>query len=445
MKIFKIKPPKKDFSGNIIRMIVLGREYHFKIVSPSYLMFAFRYFNYLKRIKNAGKKNKTRRLFMTSGNLSLINTLAIINQFNLNENAENSILVWSHVASSEFIELTKKISEFTEIKNYYSFCNTSLMDLFNCFLLSKSCVFDEVYYLNCRYMIEIAKILFPYSKYYVMEEGVCVQYKHKNIDYSNVEKFIFNKYLDKIDIGNATPSDLEKLNFIDKNEFLKIGQKIAELYPLDIELNKEDKNVILCAAIAGLGVLSFEEIVECQNKIANKLIEKGYTVIFKPHPRDTWQYEEREKFKILKTKVPLEVYDIEDKCLATVSIFSSTSCQLYHFHKIPGFCDSELDKNAPNFGLNIVAQYSPDIDILYSIDVKNKTFEQAREEILKKYQAAMDKVPVLSKNEYLQEVFDKLPVPCPSDKYVKMQTLLNMSDRFLSDKPKTIKSNKSNF
>ena len=381
MKLFKIELVEKDFTTNILKITVLGIKFSFKIIRLEYLKFAFRYFKYLNKIKKPKKHNKTRRLFMTSGNLSLINTLAIINQFNLNENSENNILVWSHVASDEFIEITKKISELTEIKKYYSFCNVSLMDLLNYFILAKSAVFDEIYLPNCRYMFEIAKIIFPYSKYFIIEEGICTQFKHKNIDYSKIEKFIFNKYLDKIDLASASQDDLKKLCFIDKKNFLQIGQKIAELYPLDLKLNKEDKNVILCATIGGLGILTFEEIAEYQNKIADKLIEKGYTVIFKPHPRDTIEYKEREKFKILKTKIPLEVYDLEDKCLAVVSLFSSASCQMYHFNKIPGFCANELDKNACDFGLNIIAQYSPDVEMLYSLDVNNKTFKRAKEKI----------------------------------------------------------------
>lgn len=434
MKLFKIEIIKKDSTTDILKIIILGIKFSFRIIKLSYLIVAFRYFNYLNRIKNTRKHNKTRRLFMTSGNLSLINTLAIINQFNLNENSENSILVWSHVASNEFIEVTKKISELAEIKNYYSFCNVTMFYLFNYFISAKSTVFDEVYFPNCIYMADIARIIFPFSKYFITEEGICVQIKHKNVNYSNVEKFIFNKYLDKIDFANASQDDLKKLYFIDKKEFLQIGRKAAELCPIDLKLNKEDKNVILCGTITGLGFLSFKEIVDYQNKIADKLIEKGYTVIFKPHPRDTWEYKEREKFKILKTKLPLEVYDLEDKCLAVVSLFSSASCQIYHFHKIPGFCANELDKNACNFGLNIIAQYSPDVEMLYSIDVNNKTFEQAQEEILKKYQAALSNMPLLSKNDYLQKIYDKLP-PSPSPSYFqfeKVQTLFNMFNRFLS-------------
>ena len=431
MKLFKIEFAEKDFTIGVLKITILGIKFSFKIIKPEHLNFAFHYFGYLNKIKKSNKHNKTRRLFMTSGNLSLINTLAILNQFNLNENSENSILVWSHVASDEFIEISKKISELTEIKNYYSFCNVSFMDLLNHFIISKQDVFDEIYFPNCRYMFEIAKILFPFSKYFVIEEGICVQMKHKSIDYSNVEKFIFNKYLDKIDLANASQEDLKKLCFIDKKEFLQIGQKAAELYPLDLKLNKEDKNIILCGTIAGLGIMSFNEIVEYQNKIADKLIEMGYTVIFKPHPRDTSEYKEHEKFKILKTKLPLEVYNIEDKCLAVVSIFSSASCQIYHFQNIAGFCAEDINKNCSDFGLNIIAEYSPSYDMLCEIDTNNKTFAEVKKEILCKYKEWLNNKPLLSENEYLQKVYDKLPFIPPSVEFEKIHSLFNKFNGFL--------------
>lgn len=137
------------------------------------------------------------------------------------------------------------------------------------------------------------------------------------------------------------------------------------------------------------------------------MLEKGYTVIFKPHPRDGYKYKENEKFKILKTKIPLECYSLKDKCLAVVSLFSSASCQIYHYQGIAGFCSHNLIRNTDNFGLNVIEQYTPPVESLLEINANGRTFKELQIQITNKYLDYIKEKPFLHENKLLNEFYER--------------------------------------
>lgn len=414
MRLFNVECTE-DIAFVRLRIYFLGLKISFKYFSIKYINFVFDYYKYLKkhlRYKTVKKDTNTiKRLFITSGNLSLINTLACINQLNLTKNSKNSILVWSHAGTEEFQEVNKNLANSIELENYYKFCNVKLSDLYNHFIKNEFKEFDEIYFPNCRYTFDMVNILFPGLKYNITEEGVCVLVKHSGIDYSNVEKYIFAKYLNKLDMSFLNENDKQKLITLKKSEFLKIANKYEKLYPLDVEFEPEDKNIIFCGTLSSLGIWSFAEIIKYQNEIIEKLTSKGYKVYFKPHPRDIYNYKESDKFRILKTKLPLECYNLQDKCLAVVSLFSSTSSQIYHYQGVAGFCDTDLIKGCSDFGLNIVGQYSMSYKTLLDIDIKSKTFAEIKKEILDKYTLALNDKPLLSENDYLNKLYKTINFP----------------------------------
>ena len=179
---------------------------------------------------------------------------------------------------------------------------------------------------------------------------------------------------------------------------------------MDVELNSNDKNIIFLATFCSKKssqFFTFEELMTYQNAIIEKLIEKGYKVYFKPHPRDLTEYKDNKNFKILKTKLPLECYNLKDKCLAIVSLFSSALCQIYHYQKIAGFCATDLIKKAENdIGINIIKEYSPNINLLLKIDTKSKTFQELRDEINKEYLTFIKDKPLLSENKTIEKIYE---------------------------------------
>ncbi len=152
-----------------------------------------------------------------------------------------------------------------------------------------------------------------------------------------------------------------------------------------------------------------DEIIDAQNSIIEKLIHNGYKVIFKPHPRDNCNYQENSKFQLLKTKIPLECYNLKNKCLAVISLFSSISCQMYHYQNIVGFCATDLIKNAQDdIGINIIKEYTPNVNNLLNIDVGTKTFEELKKEILNLYLNFIKDKPLLSENKVIEKLYEKL-------------------------------------
>lgn len=351
--------------------------------------------------KYINRKNKTeiKRLFLTTGNLSLINSIAIIKQLNLEEKSKNDILIWSHISNSDFEKVNKEITKFVKINNYYTFYGKELLNGIQYFVKHMLYDYDEIYFVNLNYMIVIVDTLFPKAKWFITEEGICTL--NKIPLKKEAEKYIFNNYLYKLDLLCNDKSILDKLIRIDKKEFLNISKKCETKYPLDIKLNREDKNIIFCGTYSIIDYWSLEEIINMQNDIIQKLIAKGYKVIFKPHPRDNIEYKENESFQILKTKLPLECYSIGDKCLAVVSLSSSASCQMYYFQGIAGFCCTEMLKNT-NF--NIIKEYSPNVKMLLDIDTKLKTFEELRNEILSIYTNFLATKLLLSENKNINNI-----------------------------------------
>ena len=96
MNIFNFKHAE---SGKYIKyqLYIFKIKISFKFLNPSFIKFIFQYQKYLKKLEKYNDtpkpENLKKRLFITSGNLSLINNIAIINQLNLTD-GENNLLTW---------------------------------------------------------------------------------------------------------------------------------------------------------------------------------------------------------------------------------------------------------------------------------------------------------------------------------------------------------------
>ncbi len=396
----------------------LGLKISFKgyfrfILYIKYFIFRIKYNLYQKRKKDG----ITRRLFITNGNLNLINSLAIINQ--QKGNFENSIISCTQ-AKPEFEFEMKEIVKQFPIKKYYSFCNVDSYKMITYFINNFLTDFDEIYFTNGHIAFQNLADLYPKTKRYITDEGVCCLFPVLSIDYTKTEGVIFAKYLDKLSpIGYLEGFDKNIIE-LKKEEFLKVGKECEKLFPIETEFNKEDKNIIFLGTYCHgktYNFYAYEELLGYQQDMMEKLIKKGYKVYFKPHPRDLHNYDENERFKILKTMLPLECYSLEDKIVAVVSVFSSASCQMYHYHKIAGFCATDLLRNADNdFPTLILKEYIPHINMLLCVDANERTFEDVRSEILSKYENWLKSRPVMPKNKFL---CDMLPVQLKKGAYHK--------------------------
>ncbi len=390
-----------------------GIKFSFKACNS--LVLYFKYLIFKKKYNRYIEKNNDgiiRRLIITNGNLNLINSISAINQINSNNRYENSIISCTQ-ARSDFEEAMKKIVKQFDVKNYYSFCNIESKKMITYFINNFLCNFDEIFFTNGHIPFQNLADLFPKSKRYITDEGVCCLYPMYGIDYTKVSGFIWAKYLDKLDRIGTTKGFGQNVVELSKEEFIKTGEKCSKLYPLNIPQNKEDKNIIFLGTYCHgktSNFYTFEELLSYQLELMKKLTQKGYKVYFKPHPRDLYEYKEDKNFKLLKTTLPLECYPLKENFVAVASVFSSASCQMYHYQGIPGFSSINFLKNAKDdFPTLILEEYTPDIDMLLTVDARFKTFKEVQDELIEKYENWLKNKPLLSENKFL---YNKLPNHC---------------------------------
>ena len=445
MKLFHIDKIRKN-TNVIYKASFLGIKFSINvneqvgifdmIFAP--VKFLFFKYKYNKFVNRKDKKIK-KRLFLTNGNLNLLNTLAVIYQFKLNENSINDFATWSDVSNPKFEEITDEIMHLTEVNNHYHFYHISRnKDFSNFFIKNMLCEYDEIYSVNTVEYIEVLKKLFPNAKYYLIEEGMLGLIISNLLNNNIIDAWIFSNYLNKLDYlcvnteikeGKRCLSLNNNINMktIDKEEFLKLSKRCEEKHPFDIELKPEDKNIIFCGTYLGVqpSILSLQDVINIQHNLIERLIKKGYTVIFKPHPRDDETYEQSDMFKILKTRIPLECYSLADRSLAVVSLESTVSCQMYHFQGIPGFCDYSFilqnkDPNAVNndcipltLGSKIIMEYTPSVELLLTVDTEGKDFNTLKSEINGKYLNFIKDKPKLSENKNFvnEEYWNKYSCP----------------------------------
>ena len=139
----------------------------------------------------------------------------------------------------------------------------------------------------------------------------------------------------------------------------------------------------------------------------NDLLDAGYKIMYKPHPRDTEFYglENNPNVEFVTSKLPIELYNLD--VLAVVSMSSTCVLSIPHYWEIP--CFSDIIKQAVDYNpkdvmkINliryIVSQYSPNYKMLLDLDVKNTSREELKIRIKNIYDNFMKDKPMLSKNE----------------------------------------------
>ncbi len=196
MKLFNIEKTS-DFFQTKIRLTFFFIKFSFKIFKLE--KFKFMLFNYkYKKYSKSKKDNTVRRLFLTNGNLNLINTLCLINQLELDKNSKNTLLVWTS-ADEEYEKVLKNISNTTPLEKYLSFCNKSHDYVVKYFIDNLLTDYDEVYFTNGHALFHRITKLYPNIIQNITDEGINPLYPASFIDYSKIKNIYFANYLNKID------------------------------------------------------------------------------------------------------------------------------------------------------------------------------------------------------------------------------------------------------
>ena len=375
---------------------------YFLFLIYSNTVFKFEHFLYSNR-KN--KKTK-RRLFLSSGNISLINVLTIIKQFP-EDNCEDILVIDTFSGSDKFFEINSKIASLHNFKKIiklkglhfrFNFMKYNLFDI------------DEVY---AHTKPEYFKYIFPMyknCKFFIFDEGISSLIEQSKDSDNSEFKLITTKICDKFDKIGWDNNQIEHIN---PEIFKSIASEIAKIYPFDVEIKEDSKTVIFCSQYWQAFSLSKEEYYNYQNSIIEKLLENGFTIIYKQHPREEGEVEIPKGCIKTNCLLPLELYDLD--ILAIVSVASSILLDQYHYWQVPGFeCINEkiFDENKNSGYIDLIRyilkEYIPNVNELLNINAKNYSKAELKEMLKNIFKQSLDKQPLLSENKLLREYYDRI-------------------------------------
>ncbi len=357
------------------------------------------YFLWHKFRKNNGK---IKRMFSTTGNISLINALAIINETGNFDKYEDYLFIDTGKGRKEFVDKQFEIANLHKFKKIFIGyqMNAGVVAVFNNFFKV-----DIAYILNHVAHVSTVLPLYKYAKIILIDEGPASLISY---DTGNSKKaFKTHNYLGKIDFLSTNKNENITFEDMDVNEFNKIADTLEQKYPIDVKINPEDKTIMYCGIYWEVSGLDKQDFDNTQRKVIEDLLNAGYKILYKPHPRDNefYGFDKNPNVQFITSKFPIEIYNLD--ILAIVSVSSTVSLTPAHYRDIPCFAhvkEEALQKESANgVRLNvvkyIVKEYSPDYSELLKLDVKNMPKEELKQQIKNIYHDFINSKPLLSENK----------------------------------------------
>ena len=356
------------------------------------------------------EKNVIRRLYITTGNIHLINSLAIIEQLKEIDDTpvENFVLVWSSVTNKEFDRQNETIARSFGIKHYYSCCGPQKADGLRvaCHLMDNELFrIDQIYSAQLAEHVELYNLLYQGLDHIITDEGFGTLIPSPKILASQCKKMITTCYLDKLDYVEF-PARPWRVEHIQKKHFDYIAAQCTKIYPWPGKTNKSKNTIIFCGSYsAAWRSFTADKLIARQNEVIESLIARGYYILYKPHPRATVLPCESEHLQIINTRLPMECYQLEE-VVAVVSLNSFASTQAYHYSGVPGFIDYTFSDEcySPIIGL-LAKEYTPSLELILDIDAQNLSFDELKETIRRIYVSYIKNKPALSQNHRIMRSF----------------------------------------
>ena len=345
------------------------------------------------------EKKTLRRLFITSGNLQMVNVLAIIEHLKATAEtpAENHLLVWSFLTNSDFEETNAAIARECGMLHYHSCCGTEWSTLQVASYLVKHELYavDEVYSLQNAVHMELYNMLYLGCAHLITDESISSLVPVPGLVSERCRKMITTCYLNKLDYAEF-PGRPWQVEHLQKEYFQRIAETCVQLYPWPLSLAASQRLVILCATY----VAAWDPFTaERQRVLIDGLVKRGYHILYKAHPRDAELPVETEHLTILRSRLPLECYRLKG-ILAVVSVNSSACTQSYHYSRVPGFVDyAYFQKFGPEYIDILAREYTPPVEKLLGIDAAGRSFSELKQEIDCVYHEHVDGKPLMSCNE----------------------------------------------
>lgn len=358
------------------------------------------------------KSKKKRRLFSTTGNISLINALTIIKQLE-EQDCEDYLIIDSYKGSYKFWKTNIDIANFHNFKSIKCFFNNKFSTELR---FANWTYFDEIFMLNHSACLPAIMKLYPDAKISLFDEGCGSLVVHNDLinNIKNFNAFYTHKYIEKIDGFNLPIEIMNKIKPLNLNIFQNIAKKIEINYPINIKLDKNAKYILFCGIYWQCSGLKEDLYVKEQQKQINELIQAGYKILYKPHPREINFYgmDKNPNIIFIDSVLPVELYNWN--VLAVTGMSCSTLIHLPHYHNIPAFSNilyQHIDNGHDSIAAKIIrffiGEYAPNYKELLKLDVKNTSNENLKKQIKKLYIDLIKDKPLLSKNEKVKEYAKK--------------------------------------
>lgn len=351
-------------------------------------------------------KNIKRRVFLTSGNISLISVLTFLKQYP-EEDVEDILVIDTGWGKQEFIDVNLDVASMHNFKRKIVSINTRIFFTFmkyNIFQIDEIYMHPKMDY--TRYLMP----MFKDCKFNIFDEGIAslIEQSHPNNIY--IDKMYTMNYCNKFD--KLGYKNIQQIS-LDVEIFKQIAGKISKKLPFDIEIQPNSKTILFCSSYWFAFDLGKEGYYDYQNRIIQKLLEQGFNVIYKQHPRETDDVSIPEGAIKTNCLLPIELYNLD--ILAIVSIASTASLHSFYYWDIPGFVDVNdktitCDKKFNIYSLVRLSlkEYLPNISKLLEINANEYSYRELKAKFTKICEDKIKEQVHLSENKVLKEQFDNL-------------------------------------
>jgi hypothetical protein len=269
---------------------------------------------------------------------------------------------------------------------------------------------DEIYMVSHLTIYSEITKLYPNIKYTLFEEGPgTLSYPVYN--YSKIKRVIVHNYLEKFEYVVWHKTKIEPaIEFVDEEIFKITLSEVRKKLNILLDFEKNKKYILLCGPdIESKAKMKKETVYN----IISRLIDNGYTILFKKHPRDTDPYIFNDSVINIDTSYPIELYDLN--IVAVVNFTSSVCITIPYFNNIAVFSDTRHLRHKkvdmPHLSVLthfILKQYTVPVDILLDFDHGNYSPADLTKKYMEVFKTHIEKIPVVKDNKTIMKFIKKI-------------------------------------
>jgi len=282
---------------------------------------------------------KKRRLFITTGLISAVNAMAIVAE---NDGYDNYLYVAARVISDDFIRLNREIilpGYFKEVffdSNREKYENDDYLRQF------------ETVYLTAQPNWNFHR---HHDNIFLIEEGISSYCHFPPSAHPSVKGAVLRNYLDHVFYMKPDFPVIRQ----NREKLRTVLKKIASRYRAVIKKYRNEKQVLMLSQYIYGRIFDREKVLSFYQKHIDRLIDLGYNVLFKNHPRineDTFagldaRYGKKAIMLPKEANLPCEVLAAVLGPVMTVASMSGAGISLADLYGIPAY----------GFGARVIGEY----------------------------------------------------------------------------------------